>query len=195
MKIKNPPGSTPLEDEDLQGLIPNLTTQGELNEFEAQNISDAIVWAKRSRTLKRDLLSVSGFKLLHEKMFDQTWKWAGEFRKRETNIGSPLERIQNDLAVLLGDVQYWLKNETFALDEIAVRLKHRLVAIHPFANGNGRHSRLVADLLMEFNQQSAFTWGRQNLVTESPHREIYLKALRIADKESEYRPLLKFAKS
>lgn len=195
MKIKNPPGSTPLEDEDLQGLIPNLTTQGELNEFEAQNISDAIVWAKRSRTLKRDLLSVSGFKLLHQKMFNQTWKWAGEFRKRETNIGAPPERIQNDLAVLLGDVQYWLKNETFPLDEIAVRLKHRLVAIHPFANGNGRHSRLVADLLMEFNQKSAFTWGRQNLVTESPHRENYLKALRIADRESEYGPLLKFAKS
>ncbi len=195
MKFKNPPGSTPLAEEDLRGLLPNLTTQGELNEFEEQNIADALLWAKRSRSLRRDLLSVSGFKLLHKRMFDQTWRWAGEIRERETNIGSPPGRIQMDLGILLGDVQYWLENKTFPMDQIAVRLKHRLVAIHPFVNGNGRHSRLVADLLMEYNDLNPFTWGRQSLLMESPHRESYITALRIADKGDKYELLLKFAKS
>ncbi len=104
MKFNDIPGATPLDEETLRGLIPNLTTHGELNEFEAKNIADAISWASSSRKLKKDLLSVSGLILLHKKMFEQTWTWAGQFRTRETNIGVTPHRIQTDLGILLGNM-------------------------------------------------------------------------------------------
>lgn len=194
MKIKDIPGATPLDEELLRGLIPNLTTQGELNEFEAKNIADAIGWASSSRKLKHDLLAVSGLIMLHKKMFEQTWIWAGQFRTRETNIGVAPHRIQTDLVILLGNVEYWLKNKTFAVDEIAIRFHHRLVLIHPFPNGNGRFSRLVTDLLLEFNRHEKFKWGRQDLAQANQDRALYLKALRLADRADDYLELLKFAK-
>lgn len=195
MKVKDPPGSTPLDDEALKGLIPNFTTQGELDEFEEANIAKALMWAKSSSSLKRDLISATGLIQLHKKMFDQTWKWAGEFRKRQTNIGVEPENIQDALGALFGDVNFWIANKTYPLDEIAIRFKHKLVWIHPFTNGNGRHSRLVADLFMEFHGQKTFSWGKDNLVTESPHRDRYIKTLQIADKTENYAELLNFAKS
>lgn len=195
MKFNDIPGATPLDEETLRGLIPNLTTQGELNEFEAKNIADAISWTSSSRKLKKDLLSVSGLILLHKKMFDQTWTWAGQFRTRETNIGVNPHRIQTDLGILLGNVQFWLDNKTYPIDEIAIRFHHRLVWIHPFPNGNGRFSRLATDLLLEFNHQEKFKWGQQDLAYANQDRELYLKALRLADRSDDYEELLKFAKS
>lgn len=194
MKIKTVPGATPLDVETLQGLIPNLTTQGELNEFEAKNIADAVKWSFRSRILKTDLLSVSGLILLHKKMFDQTWKWAGEFRKRDTNIGVDPKKIQTDLGILLGDVQFWFERKTYDVEEIAIRFHHRLVWIHPFPNGNGRFARLASDLLLEFNGAKKFEWGSEELSGNSANRDRYLRALRRADKEDHYDDLLKFAK-
>jgi Fic-DOC domain mobile mystery protein B len=195
MKFNDIPGATPLDEETLRGLIPNLTTQGELNEFEAKNIADAIRWASSSRKLKKDLLSVSGLILLHKKMFEQTWTWSGQFRTRETNIGVTPHRIQTDLGILLGNVQFWFENKTYQVDEIAIRFHHRLVWIHPFPNGNGRFSRLATDLLLEFNQQKKFKWGQQDLAQATQDRELYLKALRRADRTDDYYELLKFAKS
>ena len=148
MKIKEIPGATPLDEEAIAALIPGLTTKAELNEFEAANIARALLWATTNRKLKSDLLSASGLKLLHRKMFEDTWQWAGEFRTRQTNIGVAPQKIQNDLAVLLGDIQFWLKHQTFSVEEIAVRFHHRLVWIHPFTNGNGRFSRLATDLFL-----------------------------------------------
>jgi Fic-DOC domain mobile mystery protein B len=195
MKFNDIPGATPLDEETLRGLIPNLTTQGELNEFEAKNIADAISWASNSRKLKKDLLSVSGLILLHKKMFEQTWSWAGQFRTRETNIGVTPYRIQTDLSILLGNTQFWLENKTYLIDEIAIRFHHRLVWIHPFPNGNGRFSRLATDLLLEFNYQKKFKWGELDLAQASQDRELYLKALRLADRSDNYAELLKFAKN
>lgn len=194
MKVKVVPGATPLDEETLRGLIPNLTTQEELNEFEAKNIADAVKWAYRSRKLKADLLSVSGLILLHRKMFDQTWRWAGEFRKRDTNIGVDPLRIQNDLGVLLGDVKFWFERKTFSIEEITIRFHHRLVWIHPFPNGNGRFARLASDVLLEFNGLKKFEWGSVELSSNSENRKKYLQALRRADKEENYQDLLKFAK-
>jgi Fic-DOC domain mobile mystery protein B len=194
VKIKDLPGATPLDEETLRGLIPNLTTQGELNEFEATNIAAGLTWARGSRTLKRDLLSASGLILLHKKMFEQTWYWAGQFRTRDTNIGVDPKRIQPDLKVLLDDVSFWLEKKTYGLEEIAIRFHHRLVWIHPFPNGNGRFSRLACDLLLEFQGHAKFVWSSSDLESKSKDRERYLKALRLADKEDRYDELLKFAK-
>ena len=195
MKIQSPPGATPLDDETLQGLIPGLTTQGELDEFEAAGIARALLWAYSSRTLKKDLLSASGLCLLHKKMFAETWHWAGQFRRKETNIGVSPENIQNQLAILLGDVQYWIKHETYPNEEIVARFHHRLVWIHPFPNGNGRFSRLAADLLMKQLEDSIFSWGQEHLGRMGEKRAAYIQALKVADKQEHFGPLITFMKS
>jgi Fic-DOC domain mobile mystery protein B len=148
-----------------------------------------------SRTLKNDLLSATGIKKLHKKMFGSTWEWAGEFRKTQTNIGVAPANIQNDLGALLGDVKYWLDKKTFDLDEIAIRFHHRLVWIHVFPNGNGRHARLAANLLLKHNKGKNFSWGSESLVGNTLNRKEYIKALRQADKEEDYRSLLRFARN
>ncbi|KYG64201.1 cell filamentation protein [Bdellovibrio bacteriovorus] len=195
MKIQSPPGATPLDDETLQGLIPGLTTYRELDEFEAAGIARALLWAFNSRTLKKDLLSASGLCLLHRRMFQDTWEWAGTFRRRETNIGVSPEKIQNELGQLLGDVKYWLTHNTFSTEEIVARFHHRLVWIHPFPNGNGRFSRLAADLLMEHIGQSRPTWGQVNLGQMGQKRAQYIQVLQIADRSENYAPLIEFMKS
>lgn len=192
MKIEVPSGATPLDSDALQMLIPNLTTQRELNEFEAQNISDAVVWAQKSRKLKKEILSASGLMSLHRKMFDQTWTWAGKFRWRQTNIGVAPDKIQNELGALLGNVQHWIENKTYTIEISSIRFHHKLVWIHPFPNGNGRFSRLAADLLVEFNEGRKLSWGSKDLTKESENRNQYLNALRAAD-QNNYELLIAFA--
>ena len=195
MKIESLPNATPLDQESLKGLIPGLTTQAELDEFEAAGIARASLWAFSSRKLKADLLSASGLCLLHKKMLEHTWEWAGQFRVRDTNIGVPPSRIQNDLAILLGDVKFWIEHKTFSNDEIVARFHHRLVAIHPFPNGNGRFSRLAADLLAEQLQSPTFSWGQANLTKANSQRERYISALKKADVTESYGDLLNFMRS
>lgn len=195
MKIESPPNATPLDHESLKGLIPGLTTQAELDEFEAAGIARASLWAFSSRKLKSELLSATGLCSLHKRMFEQTWEWAGKFRVRETNIGVTPARIQNDLGVLLGDVKFWLEQQTFSNEEIIARFHHRLVAIHPFPNGNGRFSRLAADLLAEQLDLPAYSWGQGNLTKSSLQREQYIKALKKADSTEAYQELLQFMRS
>ncbi|MFS4457606.1 mobile mystery protein B [Bdellovibrio sp. HCB2-146] len=195
MKIESPPNATPLDQDSLNGLIPGLTTQAELDEFEAAGIARATLWAMSSRRLKTDLLSASGLCLLHRKMFGDTWKWAGLFRTRETNIGVSPSRIQNDLKILLDDVHFWLQNQTFSTDEIIARFHHRLVLIHPFPNGNGRFSRLAADLLADQLECPSFSWGKANLTKAGSSRERYISALKKADTNELYHDLLNFMRS
>ena len=95
---------------------------------------------------------------------------------------------------LLGDVRYWIENNTYSRDEIAVRFHHRLVLIHPFANGNGRHARLIADVLAIRLGRPTLTWGSVSLVKEGEARNQYLEAIRIAD-SGDIQPLLEFARS
>lgn len=192
MKIKNPLGATLLDDETLQGLIPGLTTQMELDEFEAEGIARATLWAQHSRFLSKNLLSATGLCRLHREMFKNTWQWAGKFRVRETNIGVAPEKIQNDLKILLDDVQYWLKHQTYSLEEIAVRFHHRLVWIHPFPNGNGRFSRLATDLFLKQQSQNPGSWGKENLGQMNEKRTTYISALKMADREENFNELLRF---
>jgi Fic-DOC domain mobile mystery protein B len=188
-------GNTPLSPEEQDDLIPDLSTKEELNEWERQNIVEAYGWAFDPRTLHRQqLLAESYVRELHRRMFDQTWKWAGRYRSTEKNIGIAHYQIRDALATLLGDVRYWIEHETFALDELAVRFHHRLVWIHPFANGNGRHARLIADVLLQRQGQPVFTWGGPDIVRAGDFRRRYIDALRAADK-NDLQPLLVFARS
>lgn len=186
--------STPLSPEEIAELIPNLATKQELNEWERENILQARAWANADRTEPLRMPSDEYIRKLHAKMFDQTWKWAGDYRRTEKNLGVPVHEIREQLAASCGDVRYWLENSTYSPDEIAVRFHHRLVVIHAFPNGNGRHARLVADVLVIKLARLGFSWGAVNLITPGETRGKYLNALRAADR-GDIRPLLEFART
>jgi len=188
-------GNTPLSADEQADLIPNLATKEELNEWERQNILEAYTWALAPNHLRRHEPLVEPYvRDLHLRMFDQTWKWAGTYRTTEKNIGVPRHEIRDRLAALLGDARYWLEHGTYAADELAVRFHHRLVSIHPFANGNGRHARLVADVLAQRQNRPVFTWGGADLVRAGDFRRRYIDALQAADAH-DIGPLLAFARS
>jgi Fic-DOC domain mobile mystery protein B len=188
-------GNTPLSPQEQDDLMPDLATKEELNEWERQNILEAYGWAFDPRNLHRqDPFAESYVRKLHQRMFDQTWKWAGTYRTTEKNIGIPHYQIRDVLAALLGDVRYWVEHQTFEPDELAVRFHHRLVLIHPFVNGNGRHARLMADVFLQRQGRPVFTWGGADIVRAGNFRFKYIDALRVADK-NDIQPLLAFARS
>lgn len=187
-------GQTPLDLDEKTGLIPeHLATKGDLNDWEQENILRAVRWLRRRRS--PDVLSEGFCRALHAKMFDLTWVWAGTFRRSDKNIGCDWTQVGLRLAQLFGNTRWWVDNETFPPDEIAARFHRDLVWIHPFPNGNGRHSRLMADALLRSLGQPAFSWGNGgNLVAASDIRTRYLAALRAAD-QGNYEPLLEFVRS
>jgi len=188
-------GDTTLSPEEQDDLIPDLSTREELNEWERLNIIEAYAWVFERRNLRRNNpLTEAYVRELHRRMFDQTWKWAGAYRSTEKNIGIAHYQIREALPVLLGDARYWLEHQTFPADEVAVRFHHRLVWIHPFANGNGRHARVMADVLVQRLGRPVFTWGGASVVPPGEFRSRYIQALRAAD-ASDIRPILKFARS
>jgi Fic-DOC domain mobile mystery protein B len=189
----NAPGATPLDPNEVDGLLPpHITTQEQLNEWEQANIARAMAWLASAR--KRNILDEGFVRELHKRMFNDTWRWAGTFRSTERNIGVAPEQIAARLRELLDDTRYRLEHDTYPIDEIAVRLHHRLVSIHCFANGNGRHARLMTDLVVESRNAAPFTWGRGDLVHTGVARDRYLAALRAADGR-DYSKLLAFVRS
>lgn len=193
MKLEYPIGATPLNPDEIDGLIPSLRNQGELNELEKANIRIGFEWAEKSRLLRRDLLKYSGLFRLHKELFGKVWKWAGTQRVSEKNLGIAPHQIAQELHKLCTDVKYWIENKTYEWDEIGVRFHHRLVLIHPFVNGNGRLARIACDLLLTYNNHAAFTWGAGDLVAEGDVRENYIDALKQADRGN-YDPLMNFVK-
>ncbi|MBK9326639.1 MAG: mobile mystery protein B [Thiobacillaceae bacterium] len=192
VNLDYPPGATPLDADELANLIPgHITTQGELNEWEQLNILQGEAWARKQR---QEILQEAYVRKLHERMFGETWRWAGEFRKSDKNLGVDWLKIGVELKKLLDDVRYQVEHGSYPADEIAVRFHHRLVAIHPFPNGNGRHARLMADLLAERLGHPRFSWGSRSLVDASETRQRYIAALQAADAR-DYGPLLAFARS
>ena len=187
-------GQTPLDPDEKAGLVPeHLATKGDLNDWEQENILRAVRWLKRTRS--PDVLSEGFCRTLHGKMFDLTWSWAGTFRKSDKSIGCDWTQVAVRLNILFGNVRWWVDNATFPPDEIAARFHRDLVWIHPFPNGNGRHSRIMADALLRSLGQPAFTWGSSsNLVATNDVRARYLASLRAAD-QGDHRLLLAFVRS
>ena len=188
-------GQTPLDEDEKEGLlIPTITTRGELDEFEQLGVEKANEWLLSRKLNVNKILTVEFVKDLHKRMFGDIWKWAGEFRKTNKNIGVDKFVIGTELKNLLDDCIYWIENKVFSEDEIAVRLSHRMVLIHPFANGNGRHSRLMADVLVTKGfGKPYFTWGSVSLTKQSEARTKYLSALKDADK-NDYKLLIIFSR-
>ncbi len=185
--------STPLTAEEKDGLkLKWITLRSELNEAEARNIAQAQVWLMSNKN--KEFCSDTFLRELHKKMFGDVWKWAGTYRTSERNIGVAPFQIPIKLMQLFDDVKFWIENKTYSNREIAVRLHHKLVQIHPFPNGNGRVSRLMADLVLEKLEGTKLYWGNTNLVNVSEIRSSYIAALRKAD-AGNYTDLLEFTKS
>ena len=185
--------STPLTAEEKDGLkLKWITLRSELNEAEARNIAQAQVWLMSNKN--KEFCSDTFLRELHKKMFGDVWKWAGTYRNSERNIGVAPFQIPIKLMQLFDDVKFWIENKTYPNREIAVRLHHKLVQIHPFPNGNGRVSRLMADLVLEKLEGTKLYWGNTNLVNVSEIRSSYIAALRKAD-AGDYADLIEFTRS
>lgn len=197
LEIKYPPGATPLNPDEKSGLIPDyLTTQGELNALEQENILDALAWATGKKKL--DILTQGFAYDFHKRMFDRVWKWAGKPRQSDKNIGVHWEQIPTSLGQLFENTKFRIQSNPADIENIAIEFHHRLVSIHAFPNGNGRHARHMTNLLLEQNGHSPFTWGKNSNQTaievEGPKRDEYIAALKEADSKR-YDRLLAFAKS
>jgi len=194
MGMEYPPGATPLDPDELEGLkLPHIQTRHELDEVESQNIQEGYTWLSRQRKYK-DFLTEAFVKDLHLQLFGAVWGWAGSFRQSEKNIGIDPLMISVELRKLLDDARYWVEHDTYNRKEFAARFHHRLVKIHPFPNGNGRHGRIMTDVLLEkVLELPAVDWGSNILGQESEHRQTYIQALREADKGNT-QPLIDFIK-
>lgn len=188
-----PADATPLEPGEREGLLQSwIATRADLNDAEQANIDAGVAWARRRR--RRDFLTEDFVRALHKQMFGAVWGWAGTYRHTARNIGVDAYRIPGEVAQFLGDTQYWIENRIWLPDEIAVRLHHRLVAVYPFPNGNGRHARMMADLLVQQLGNAPFSWGGADLSDIGDKRRRYIEALRSADAH-DIGPLLTFARA
>jgi Fic-DOC domain mobile mystery protein B len=184
--------STPLSDEERAGLLLSyITLRSELNEAEQANILEGETWAFAR---KRNILDERVLNNLHKRMFGNVWRWAAQYRSTQKNIGVGPIQIASSLRQLLGDCRYQMEHHSYSPDEIAARFHHRLVQIHAYPNGNGRHARLATDVLLTSMGQPRFSWGSTNLVTVSETRRFYLEALRAADGHN-IGPLLAFVRT
>lgn len=189
-----PAGATPLDPDESAGLVPgHIATREQLDEWEAENILAGERWAAGAAK-RREILDDAFLRELHRQMFERTWKWAGSYRASEKNIGIAPERVAEEVRKLLEDTKARLAGKVAPTDEVAARFHHRLVSIHSFPNGNGRHARLLTDLLLAANGAEPFTWGRGELEHAGEARERYLAALRAADAR-DFAPLLAFVRS
>lgn len=188
-------GQTPIDEDEKEELIlKNISTKEELDQFEQINIEKAVQWTIRKSNSLDKILTEEFIKDVHKRMFGEVWKWAGQFRKTDKTLGIDKHQISIEVRQLLDNTRYWIENKTFADDEIAIRFKHRIVQIHCFSNGNGRHSRLLADILTtQVFHHDHFTWG-QNLPKQNHVRKNYLTALRLADANN-FDLLISFARS
>jgi Fic-DOC domain mobile mystery protein B len=190
MKFEYPPGATPIDPDEAAGLIPkHLTLQREVNEYEEANILEAVEWLFARR--RGDPLDDRFIHAVHTRMFDHTWEWAGQARRSDKNLGVPWTEIAARLRQMLDDVRAQIQYRAYAPVEIAARYHHRLVSVHVFPNGNGRHARIMSDLLLFQLAGQRFEWGRGSLTAASDLRTRYIATLQAAD-GGDYGPLLRF---
>lgn len=193
--FQEPNDATPLDPALRNDLIQTwVTTRADLNEVEEENIIKGAAWARRRRGGTEALLSEDFSKSLHKQMFGEVWKWASMYRQVELNIGIAPHLVPAEMPVLFDNARFWVEHKTYSPDEIAVRLHHRLTQIHGFPNGNGRHARMMADLLIEKLGGKPFTWGSGSIHDTGTLRTTYVNALGAADNH-DFGPLLEFARA
>ena len=192
MTSDEPDGATPLDPDEMRGLkFRHVTTRAQLDELEQANIEQGLAWISRRR--QGSIFDPLFIRTLHRRLFGDVWDWAGEYRRTEKNIGIDPVEISVQLSQLLDDAQYWAGNSVLPPLEAAARFHHRMVQIHPFANGNGRHARIAADILLrEVYHHVPIVWASGfDLLADTERRSAYIGALRAADR-GEIGPLLVF---
>ena len=191
INFEYPKGATPIDFDEAEGLqLTHITTLGELNRWEQDNILEAKTWI--GRTKPSNILNEKFIKNLHKRMFGNVWKWAGTFRQSNKNIGGPWYQVPMSLRDLCEDTTLWIELQEESPDIIAIRFHHRLVSIHAFPNGNGRHAREMTNLLLKYKlKQPELTWGSKNLSEAGNIRKQYIESLHAAD-NGDYNPLLAF---
>jgi Fic-DOC domain mobile mystery protein B len=193
LKLEYTKGQTPIDENEKAGLkIKSISSMAELDAFEQQNIEEAVQWTLKNSSSVDTILSEKFINLVHKKMFQNVWSWAGNYRQSNKNIGVDYYMISQQLRIMIDNCKYWISNSTFSPDEIAVRFKHGLVAIHLYPNGNGRHSRLMGDILIEALKGKPFSWGNRTIAKRESRRQ-YIDSLRIADK-GDFTKLIDFAR-
>ena len=195
MEIEYGDGATPLSPDEIEGLkIKSVATRLELDRYEQENILEAMDWIENGRL--GDILTERFVRRLHLRMFGNVWIWAGTYRTSGKNIGVPVGSIHEELAKLLGDARFWVDERPMPDDEIGARFHYRIELIHPFPNGNGRHGRLMTDLLMQRELGAErFSWGGGSVSRDDTIRSRYLEAIRTVDRANDYGPLLEFVRS
>ncbi|MGB1428140.1 MAG: mobile mystery protein B [Cycloclasticus sp.] len=179
--VDYPGGATPLDPDELDGLkFKHVSTRGELDQLEQAGITEGLKWLDKQKN--PDVLSEAFVLELHKRLFGSVWKWAGTFRRTEKNIGVDPIQVAIQLRQLLDDAKYWVEHGTYAPKELAARFHHKLVFIHPFPNGNGRHARIMADaVLTKLFNEPAIDWaGGYRLEAMNERRNQYIAALRAA---------------
>ena len=192
MNFAEPEGATPLDPDERQGLkFPHVTTRGQLDELEQANIEQGLAWIARRRS--GSVFDDQFIRALHKRLFGDVWTWAGSYRQTEKNIGIDPLHIAVALRTLLDDARFWAEARTYAPLEAAARFHHRMVQIHPFANGNGRHARIAADIMLEeaYNHPPIIWASGFDLQADNERRRAYIAALRFADR-NDFDPLLAF---
>ncbi len=195
-ELHEPTGATPLTPDELLGLkVKHITTRGELNELESENIIEGLTWLDR-RPKSFDVLTDDAAREVHKRLFGQVWAWSGAFRRTEKNIGVPIWQISTEMRTCLDDARYWRENGTYEPQDATARFHHKLVWVHPFANGNGRWARIMADAYLATIAPGIFLdWsGGGKLTADSDHRAGYIAALRAAD-GYEFGPLIDFVRA
>lgn len=191
-----PYGATPIDPSEAEGLkIKNISTRAQLDQFEAAGVSAGRLWLERRKGV--DTLTDEFVRILHKKLFGAVWSWAGTYRNTEKNIGIDPSQVSVQVRLLMDDAKCWVENKTYDRLEFAARFHHRLVNIHPFPNGNGRHARIITNgILRNAMNEKPVVWGqgRLHVITDNEERRIYIDALRKGD-EGDVRPLIEYLTS
>lgn len=190
--VVDPYGATPLTLDDMRGLkLRHVTTRGQLDEVEQANVAQGLRWLARTR--RGDILDDAFVRKLHMQLFGDVWTWAGSYRMRETNIGIAPPEIAVQLRLLLENARTWCEENVYSPMEAAARFHHRMVQIHLFPNGNGRHARIAADeFLKRYFDRPPIEWASgHDLQRDNERRDAYLQALRRAD-AGDFEALFKF---
>jgi len=201
--------STPIEPDDHQFLVPemkHLITWADVDAEEASNIAKGRAWLIAQHFTLDDLFDTLTLRTIHQRMFGKVWTWAGSVRRRETSIGIDPSQIQTQFEQLVQNFRWRAANADeigFSEEErreLGIRFHTEMVAIHAFVNGNGRHARLVANLVdsamgLGSLADPLYPWGARSGLPSAESRKLYLDAIKLAGSRGEYGPLLDIATS
>lgn len=190
--FKDRDGQTPLPPELYKGIKPKMIqTMGELDEYEEQNIAEGLVWLENSSS---NCLDYTFWLSLHKKLFGDVWAWAGQIRNHELENPDFLEphNIRTEIMKLIGDAKFWFENDTYPKKEIVSRIHEKLLTIHPFANGNGRWSRILSEYICKENDLEVPTWNLKMKDEPEKRRMEYIKLVKLARNQKKFTNLADF---